>query len=212
MPSDAARQFGELIGDVDQLIEIHARLQSGRGRRHQQDALHRAGVVMAIGIWENYVERVLEESIAALENSLTGAGGGAAAPLWASIAFGVATHEHRRKISGFNTPNSENVKRLFVDTIGFDPWPHWSWHVRRRQWNSQEMRTRLNAWLRIRHGIAHGTGLPTNVIWIQGNNQEPRLTKKLLKECRDFVSRLVDQTDAALNQFLVTQHGIAAPW
>ena len=43
MPSNAHKQFTELMGYVDQLIGIHGKLQQGKGRRHEQDAIHRAG-------------------------------------------------------------------------------------------------------------------------------------------------------------------------
>ena len=212
MPSQALQTFEFLIENVDQLIEIHGRLQTGRGRRHQQEALHRAGVVMSVGAWESYVESVLLEAVELLSNNLQGAGGAQPAPRWAQITFAVAMQSVENKVSQFHTPNAENVQRIFRESIGFDPWPHWSWFARRRQWNGAEMRQRLNSWLKIRHGIAHGAGLPTNIDWIQADNGNPRLTRRLLQECRRFVGRLAEQTDSAMRGFLVNQHGIANPW
>ncbi len=69
MPSVASQNFAQLVGFVDQLIMIHGRLQAGRGRRHEQDAIHRAGVVMMIAAWESYVERVVLEGFLAIETS-----------------------------------------------------------------------------------------------------------------------------------------------
>lgn len=210
MPSNAYQTFEEMIGNVDQLIQIHGRLQAGRGRRHQQEAIHHAGVVMSVGAWEAFVENILREAIRALSNNLHAAAAGT--PLWAKLTFDTAMHGVETKIRQFNTPNAENVQRLFREGIGFNPWPYWSWRVGRRQWDQAEMRRRLNSWLRIRHGIAHGTGLPAEITWIHDNNVNPRLTKKLLEECRNFVKRLSEQTDQSLRQFLIADHGIPAPW
>lgn len=55
--SNAQSKFMEQLGLVDQLITIHGKLQTGRGRRHEQDALHRAGVVLTVAAWQAYVEK-----------------------------------------------------------------------------------------------------------------------------------------------------------
>ena len=211
MPSQAFNTFNELIANVDQLVAIHGRVQAGPGRRHEQEALHHAGVVMSIGAWESYVENVLQETIHVLSSQLQGPGGGPAPP-WAQLTFAAAMRSVQNKISQFNTPNAENVKRLFEEGIGFNPWPHWSWLEKRRQWNQREMQVRLNDWLKIRHGIAHGAGLPANIAWIKDKNGNPRLNKNLLKECRSFVARLARQTDDAMHAFLVNEYGIVNPW
>jgi hypothetical protein len=209
MPSKAMNTFNSLIGKVDQLVDIHKRLQAGRGRRHQQDAIHHAGVVMSIGAWESYVESVLQESIDAMSRNLAAGG---VTPLWAQLTFSIAMKDVKTSIAQLNTPNSENVQRLFKESIGFDPWPAWTWNVPRRQWTSVEMRSRLNGWLRVRHGIAHGAGLPTDIAWIRDASGQSKLTLKLLKECRRTIKHLATQTDNALKQFLMTHHGIPAPW
>ena len=215
MPSNAHKQFTELMGYVDQLIGIHGKLQQGKGRRHEQDAIHRAGVVMVVAAWEGYVEQVLLESFAAMEMDaglVVGVPGAAAVPTWARHTFGLRRTELVNALKQFNTPNAENVQRLMREWMQFDPFPGWSWHVKQRQWDSAEMRRRANHWLQIRHGIAHGSGLPKDIPWIQDPKNRSRLTLLLLKECKRFFERLVLQTDDAFLAFLKTHHGLAAPW
>lgn len=69
MPSNAQTQFINQIGYVDQLIAIHRKLQTGKGRRHEQDALHRAGVVMIVAAWESYIEKLVMEALDAIEQN-----------------------------------------------------------------------------------------------------------------------------------------------
>jgi hypothetical protein len=215
MPSNAHRQFTQLMGYVDQLIGIHGKLQQGQGRRHEQDAIHRAGVVMVVAAWEGYVEQVLLESFGAMERDagvVVGVPGAAAVPTWARHTFGIRRTELINSLKQFNTPNAQNVQRLMREWMQFDPFPAWSWHVRARQWDTGEMQKRANQWLNIRHGIAHGSGLPQDIPWIQGANNRPRLTLLLLRECKRFFERLVQQTDDAFLAFLQAHHGLAAPW
>jgi hypothetical protein len=92
MPSNAHKNFTALMSYVDQLVGIHAKLQQGKGRRHEQDAIHRAGVVMVVAAWEGYVEQVLLEAFAAIEKDAglgAAAPGAAAVPNWARHAFGI---------------------------------------------------------------------------------------------------------------------------
>ena len=217
MPSNASQSFNNLIGFVDQLVQIHGKLQTGRGRRHEQDAIHRAGVVMTIAAWESFVEKVVMEGLDALgaNAGLAAAvpvAAGAAPPAWAKHAFGLRRAELANSIKRFNTPNAANVRDLFLEALEFNPWPSWTWHAGPRQWNTEEMRRRLNNWLDVRHSVAHGFELPNDVQWLQGPNGRPRLTLDLVKECKAFFGRLVAQTDAEFAQHLHRHHGIPIPW
>jgi hypothetical protein len=63
MSSGSLGECTNLLGSVDQLIIIHGKLQQGRGRRHEQDAIHRAGVVLTVAAWQAYIEKVLTEAL-----------------------------------------------------------------------------------------------------------------------------------------------------
>ena len=147
MPSNAHKQFSELMGYVDQLIGIHGKLQQGKGRRHEQDAIHRAGVVMVVAAWEGYVEQVLLESFAAMEKDaglVVGVAGAAVIPTWARHTFGLRRTELVNALKQFNTPNAENVQRLMREWMQFDPFPGWSWHVKLRRTPSFRPRSTEN--------------------------------------------------------------------
>jgi hypothetical protein len=212
MPSQSFDKFEDLLGSVDQLVIIHGKLQQGRGRRHEQDAIHRAGVVLAVAAWQAYIEKVLEEGLLHIENHVTAPAGGAVPPPWATSGFLLRKASIKKSIADFNTPNSENVRRLFKETIDFDPWPAWTWRAQRRNWTSQVLRSRTNDWLRIRHSIAHGFDLPSDIQWIRGANGAARLTLGLLQECRKHFHHLVNKTDHAFSDHLRNQHGIPALW
>ena len=219
MPSNAQAHFNTLIGNVDQLITIHGRIKDGPGRRHEQEALHRAGVVMVIAAWESYVEQVVLEAVDIIGHTggLAPAGIGHAgiappAPTWAQHSFALRKAEISRLAKRFHTPDSTGVRDFFQNTFNFTPLSYWSWNSPRRQWNDEEMRRRLNGWVKIRHCVAHGAQLPIDIPWIQNGQNLARLNLSLLRECRNFFGRIVNQTDAAFGAFITQDYGINAPW
>jgi hypothetical protein len=215
MASNAIGHFQTLTGYVDQLITIHGRLQAGRGRRHQQDAIHRAGVVLVVAAWESYVEQVVLESISAIEID-AGVGGavppGNPIPNWARHVFASRRAEVTQVVKKFNTPSAVNVRDLLNETLEFQPWPHWAWHAGRRQWDQEEVRRRLNTWLDVRHSVAHGGPLPPDVPWLNDPQGRARLTLRLLVECKSLFSYVSQRTDAALRDHLIHHYHVAAPW
>ena len=215
MPSNAQQDFELLAGFVDQLIAIHGKLQQGQGRRHEQDAIHRSGVVMMVAAWESYIERVVLEALDLMEADICGSIGGLPAqlaPAWARHAFALRKAEIAQMVKKFNTPNAVNVRDLLERSLEFSPWSHWGWRTGPRQWNDREMRKRLDAWILIRHSVAHGFPFPNNVDWLKDARGRPRLTLSLLRECRKFFKHLVAQTDHSLSANLSAHHGISSPW
>ncbi len=223
MPSSAQRQFADLVEFVNQLIDIHSRLQQGQGRRHRQEAIHHAGVVMMVAAWESYIEKVLMEALDAIENEVgiapgAAAGGAAAAappipvPAWAKLAFVLRRTDIRNYVKRFHTPDAVNVRDLLTRSLDFHPWSHWEWRNGRRQWDQNEMRNRLNSWVLVRHSVAHGFPLPGNIPWLNDPQGRPRLTLTLLRECKKFFEHLVGCTDEAMAVHLHNHHGIPRPW
>ena len=208
--SAALASFTSQLGLVDQLISIHGKLQTGRGRRHEQDALHRAGVVLIVAAWQAYIEKVVSEALdlinVDMRNPL------AAAPTWAIHTYQLRRAAILNAVKKFNTPDDVKVRDLLQDSFGFSPWPSWCWRQGRRQWNENEVRRRTNAWLLVRHSIAHGFALPNDVAWLQDENGRARLTLGLLEECRRHFVHVSTQTDSAFAEHLVLMHGIAHPW
>ena len=212
MSSQSLEQFQELLLSVDQLVAIHAKLQSGRGRRHEQDAIHRAGVVMTVAAWQAYIEKVLGEALTIIGDAFGDGAGEVPAPTWAKHSFLLRQADVKSNLKRFNTPSDRNVRDLLRDALEFDPWPSWVWQYRRRQWNVSEVRRRTNSWVDIRHTIAHGVPLPNDIEWIQDNNGRPRLTLNLLKECRKHFFFLARRTDMALSTHLTNHFHTQAPW
>ena len=160
---------------------------------------------MTVAAWESYVEFVLLEGFKTIAPA-------AGDPAWSKASFNLSKVRAKQQAGDFHTPNAENVRKLFMQTIGYDPWQDWYYIAPRRNWQSSEMRDRLDNWLRIRHAVAHGGALPTNIPWIKSPQGKSRLTLDLLRECRRFFDRLVHCTDGGFSCYLQSEFGIAAPW
>ncbi|TAV14724.1 HEPN domain-containing protein [Rhizobium ruizarguesonis] len=208
--SQAYNNFINQLGNVDQLIAIHGKLQAGRGRRHEQGALHRAGVVLTVAAWQAYIEKIVEEALDVIQVDMQN-------PQVPSPAWAIHTYQLRRAailnaVKKFNTPDDVKVRDLFKDSFDFNPWPSWVWHSGPRQWSAVETRTRTNVWVLVRHSVAHGFDLPTTAAWLKDANGTARLTLGLLQECKKHFVFLASQTDRSFATHLTTAHGIANPW
>ena len=211
----ASRSFGEfegLLGFVDQLVEIHGKLQTGRGRRHEQDAIHRAGVVLTVAAWQAYVEKVLEEALDAMSAEIIDPAANPPAPNWARHAFSVRRAAIKINIKKFNTPNDINVRDLFLNSLEFNPWPHWEWSSGMRNWNPNKTRKVTNDWIKIRHTIVHGYDLPNDIEWIRGVNRKTRLILGILNRCKRHFRYIALKTDDAFCDHLKSHHNMANPW
>ena len=108
MPSNALSSFDSQMELVDNLIDIHGRIQSGKGRRHRQEAIHRAGVVLTVAAWQAYIEKLCEEVLELVESSFNQPG----VPAWVKSSFAFRKPAVRQSIGAFSTPNSEKVRDL----------------------------------------------------------------------------------------------------
>lgn len=208
--SQALNKLMKQLSLVDQLIEIHGKLQNGRGRRHEQDALHRAGVVLTVAAWQAYIEKLVGEALDIIDGEMRAPQ--LASPQWAIHTFQFGRTAILNAVKKFNTPDDVKVRDLLQEAFGFNPWASWEWRVGPRQWTVAETRRRTNSWVLVRHSIAHGFELPSDIDWLQGNNGQARLTLGLLMECRKHFVFLAAKTDAAFAAHLTAAHGIANPW
>jgi len=212
VPSTSYHSFLDQLGSVDQLIEIHGKLQNGRGRRHEQDAIHRAGVVMTVAAWQAYIEKVIYEVLDALRGEVNDPAALPPAPQWARHSFELRRSAILIHIKKFNTPNAANVRDLMLGAFGFDPWPSWVWQQGRRQWNEQKTRKRTDDWVKVRHTIAHGYPLPTDMDFLLGQNGNSRLTLGLLLECQKHFKYVALKTDSSVSDYLRNTYGMVLPW
>jgi hypothetical protein len=198
--------FNELVGWVDQLATIHAKLGSSPGRRHNQEALYRAGVVMTVAAWESFVEDLLNESFLALSP-------GAGAAIGAMSTWRLASAAAMAATKKFNTPNAKNVAELFQEHLDVDVASTWAVSTLTSSYTVEAARTRVNSWLDIRHKIAHGGALPANLAWIQSPSGKPRLTLALMNDARQFFHGLARSMDVCVASELVSRYGLpASPW
>lgn len=208
MASAAFLKFEALLGSVDQLIDIHGRLQTGAG----QDALHRSGVVLTVAAWQSYIEKVSNEALDWIETQiLIVPNGEPPTPQWARSSFAFRKPAIKKSIGDLNTPNTQHVRRLLESSFGFDPKSHWVWVAPSRRWNASQYSDRTDEWLRIRHTIAHGVDLPSNMPWLRNGAGAPRLTLGLLEECKKHFHRKARLTDAAFSRHLDEEYGLP-PW
>lgn len=212
MPSVSYDKFSEQLTLVDQLIDAHSGIQQGRGRRHQQDAIHKAGVVMTVAAWQAYLEKITIEVVELLEQALLNPADGNPAPDWSRVIIQSRKTSAKQAVGRFNTPNSHNTRTLLRDATGFDPQSVWEWHQGPRQWNGHVTRERTDSWVKIRHTVAHGYDLPADFEFLHGQNGEARLTLNLLKECVKHFKHLASLTDNGLRHFLTSTQAIVPNW
>ncbi|MEZ2222229.1 HEPN domain-containing protein [Rhizobium sp. RCC_161_2] len=185
-------------------------MQNGRGRRHEQDALHRAGVVLTIAAWQAYIEKLVGEALDIIDGEMRSPQ--LDSPQWAIHTFQLRRTAILNAVKKFNTPDDDKVRDLLLEAFGFNRWASWEWRVGPRQGTVAETRRRTNTWVLVRHSIAHGFNLPSDIDWLQGGNGQARLTLGLLMECRKHFVFLAAKTDAAFAAHLTAAHSIASPW
>jgi hypothetical protein len=142
----ALLEFETAMRDPQHLMEIHQDLNPGPGRRVREIALNRACVVLSVAAWQAFVQDLAKAVLVDLEPPP----GDPSRPQYRILKAMVMSATQR-----FSTPNSENTRELLM-TVGFDPWPHWTWRLGPTTLSPTEVRDRLNAWLRVRHSVAHG--------------------------------------------------------
>lgn len=174
-------QLEARLADANRLIDIHVDLTGeGPGRRYEVDALNRSAIILAVAAWEAFVEDLAKRNCASLARRLKNAEdlpGSIKAPLlvWLyeksnfkaptpsaqAAMWSLAGHGWREvlrefaahKAKNLNTPNSENVTKLFRCTLGIHDITE-SWGYRR--WGAETYREKLDAVLTLRHRVAHG--------------------------------------------------------
>lgn len=152
-------QYLANITHAHNLVKVHreagldAEGHSPRGKRGAQTSVNRAIVLMAVATWQATIE------------DLT----------WAAFACtgGSANQNQINKIANetesFATPATHQVRRLLLENTkmsgaqnGFDPTTVWTWNysggrgVGKRTVDNNEISRTLDAWVLLRHAVAHG--------------------------------------------------------
>lgn len=143
-------QFDRAMRHCDNVMTVHTdHGGGGRGFRTLEPSLNRAVVVMAVAAWQSVVQDFTE---AALDFAQPPGGTGVGLLLRGRVL---------QEIGGFSTPDATKSRDL-MKLVDFDPYPTWTWRQSGGQGVGSVTITpaqaagQINAWLRLRHDIAHG--------------------------------------------------------
>nr|WP_281372416.1 HEPN domain-containing protein [Novosphingobium hassiacum] len=169
------------LADADRLIEFHAHIGgAGPGRRHNMDVLNRSSLLLSVSAWEWFCEDLIRRNGASLAKRFKRADDlpvGVRDPMleWyynktgmkslnktsKEALWSLAGHGWREiyreyvasKTAALNTPNSDNLKKIFRSTLDIDDITL-SWRYQR--WGPEIYVGKLEDMLKLRHRIAHG--------------------------------------------------------
>lgn len=181
MPKHVLQTLEIRLADAERLIEIHEEttgLQAGR--RFNFDALNRSAVILSVAAWEGFVEDLLKHGAKFFAQRLEGPSAlpenvrdAMIAQMHADGGWAKLTEKSKRgiwslsgsgwraaylryaseRIRALNTPNYENLNKLFASVLGLSDFAQ-NWGAKR--WSKQAYVTKLDEVLLLRHRIAHG--------------------------------------------------------
>lgn len=210
MPSKSYFDFLELLEDVQQLRNTHFEYSKGKRGRKKLGFLTRSSIIMLCAAWERYNENILLECIdKILETSIEAntlskhikeylsskvklnksniypielADNG-----WKNLWKGYAVNE----TNSLNTPNSENLNRLFKRFLGIEEFS--------MMWNKKSV-IKINDFIKIRGEIAHN-----------GSKAKYVRFSTLLNNIDTIVENAI-QIDYSLSQYLKILYDIQVTW
>ena len=155
---------------------------------------------MTVAAWETFVEKVLDEALNAINSGINLSSATNMEKIHICAFKGIINEKKSR----LKAPSASNVRKIFNDTFGFEPWDKISWASGKRRWNSDFIIKRTTAWVDIRHKIAHGAELPSgqNFEFICDSNGNKRLTLKLMKECKRHFEYISNKINYNFSKYL----------
>ncbi len=191
---EAAARFHRAVEHCDNLVEVHKRAGTGgQGRRYREVSVNRAVVVLAIATWQAVVQDL---ATVLLDASM---------PPRSDPSYGVASllaGRVKTEIGAFATPNPENVRKL-LQAAGHDPRTSWTWKTGKfghTLLRPDDVESRLQGWLKVRHAIAHGHERMPSVDVLQAvaptspYRDDPPVRLVDAKNCLYFVRRITQAT------------------
>ena len=187
MPSAALEtHLAALMLDAESLFDLRARLWRIPGRREYIGAVSRGLVIACVSAWESYIEELVREAMVLLRPATPPLGS------WPALNASV-----RGMLGRFNTPNTDQIRQLFSDTVGLpDLQQAWVWPG----FTAAQARERLQEVMEFRHQIAHGV------------NPRPAVDTQFASNLRQFFYRLARCTDDRVRQHLAADLGVIDPW
>jgi len=185
------------LEDARNVIDIHGAVRQDPGRRYEETSLNAAAVVLAVAAWQAFVEFQIRRWLSRLEPQ---AGwydddeAGQRLQTADAARYQVWRAQVLQAVLNFNTPNSQNTRRLF-QMVGIDPYPAWTWSTRTGDVTPTMAARRLDEWLSVRHAIAHGdVDLPEVDVLARTSSGRPTLWRKNAESCISLMDRLATAT------------------
>jgi len=211
--------FRDNLQEVFQLLVIHRQLTgTGPGRRHQVDVLNKSAVLFLCASFEAFVEdlaskafdHLIEKSPSPLKIPVSIRRSIAsrvkedphelrvwdlADDGWKKVSASYKTQILKKHVGPFNTPKHGNIAGLYKELIGFDAMDScFKW----RGMQSVKAKEKLNAFVELRGGLAHGQRPP------------PRATKKIVLDHIGFLGPLSVRMSNVVGAYCRTTTGHAA--
>jgi hypothetical protein len=160
-------------------------------------ALNRSVVVFAVAAWQGWLETYVSQQLITVNgthNARQNDDIEYARLLEANRALvGLA----EREIARFSTPSASEVCRL-LSLLGDDPRPRWSSMDPAGPSGPSDVARRLDAWVNVRHAIAHGAAhLPAVEVLARTKAGHGSLTRRHAAQCMTFFRKLVHVTGHA---------------
>lgn len=189
----ATGDFKRAISIPEALLTVHDEGPARKQPPARAMALNRATVVLTVAAWQAWVEGFARARLrfGTVLPKDTGDD-------WRMRRLATANAAMRplveREIKRFSTPSSGAVCDL-LRLVNFDPRVHWEFVVGNRRLRQQEVAERLDAWLKVRHAIAHGDShLPPVDVLAKTKGGYGSLTRSKAEQCVRFFSALVIAT------------------
>ena len=212
--------LAENIEEVTRLVEIHKEIAGAKqGRKSGVEVLNKSAIVLLVACWETFIEEIAS---VAFNLILKDAPNPYVFPnkvlvlasrdlrkhkdetkVWELAASGWkrVLRKHRDSIlskfvSPFNTPNTQNINRLFNDLVGiknisFD----WYW----QRMSVSQTKTKLDRLIKLRGQIAHSV------------RTEKSVHKTTVIGYVHFIKRLAGVINNSLNEYIEERTG-SSPW
>lgn len=210
MPSNSYLDFLELLQDVEQLRNTHFEYSQGKRGKKKLGYLTRSSIVMLCAAWERYCENILLECIDKILDTNIQASAlskhvkeyisekvrsskNNIYPIeladngWKNLWKGYAINE----TNALNTPNSENLNKLFKRFLGIDDFT--------LMWHKKSI-IQINDFIKTRGEIAHN-----------GSKAKYVRFSVLLKNI-ELITENAIQIDYLLSQYLKTQYTVDYTW
>lgn len=189
----ASSDFRRAVSVPEALLAIHHEAQVKGQAPARAMALNRAVVVLTVAAWQAWVEK-----FAWLLLWEKGIGLDPDSDDWRVRRLSEANMAMRplveREIQKFSTPSSGAVCNL-LGLLNHNPRDRWTFTVGNARLSQHEIAERLDAWVKVRHAIAHGDDhLPSVPVLDSTKGGHGSLTRPKAASCLSFFAQLVVAT------------------